>query len=295
MAQTTKRKQKKKKKRSNGRNSAVIAVIILLLLLAVTVFFLLRLLHRFPQPEVTLPSEETSVAAPEPPLPESPLISACFGEENGYKTYTDGTITASLGMDISSHQGWIDWYAVAESDVDYVILRAGYRGYGDGSINLDEYFQYNITTANDVGLGVGIYFFSQAITEEEAEAEAHTVLSMISGYNVDYPIYFDWEPVADPTARTANISATELTACAKRFCDTIIEAGYSAGVYFNPSIAANLYQLSELRDYELWLAEYANLPTFPYEVGMWQYCSDGQVPGVDAIVDLNLCFRSYGN
>ena len=217
-----------------------------------------------------------------------------LGTADGYKTYVSDTITAKLGVDISSHQQGVDWTALAESPVDFVILRAGYRGYGDGSVNIDSYFAENIAAARNAGLGVGIYFFSQALTPEEAEEEARTVLSQLADYQIDYPIYYDWEPISDENARTATISATEITSCAQRFCQTVEAAGYRAGVYFNLAMAQNYYHLIDLEDYEFWLAEYQDVPTYPYTFGMWQYTNEGSVPGVTGNVDMNLCFKAYG-
>ena len=294
MAQTTKKPATKKKKTKRKQASQPMNVVLILLIsLAFCLFLLIKLLGHSAQ-EAPAPSPSPSIAAA-PTLPPSTLALECFGTENGYKTYAADSVTAELGLDVSSHQGWIDWNAVAESDVDYVILRAGYRGYDSGSINQDEYFEYNIASATATDLGVGIYFFSQALSEEEAAAEAYTVLSLIEGYEIDYPIYFDWEPVSDETARTATISATEVTACAKKFCQVIEEAGYEAGVYFNLSMANHYYHLYELMEYEFWLAEYQDTPSYPYAIDMWQYTSHGSVPGIDTRVDLNLSFTSYGS
>lgn len=290
MTQTSKKKKKKKK---THRQQPVVIVLMLILLVFFAGMGLYRVLeHTYQEPAEPSPSPSVSTA---PTLPPSTLAVECFGMVNGYKTYESDDVTAVLGLDISSHQGWIDWNAVAESDVDYVILRAGYRGYDTGSINQDEYFEYNIASATATDLGVGIYFFSQALTPDEAAAEAHTVLALVEGYDIDYPIFYDWEPVSDATARTSTISATEVTACAKRFCEIIEDAGYQAGVYFNLSIASNYYHLYELKDYEFWLAEYQSVPSFPCAFDMWQYTSDGSVPGVSTNVDLNLSFTSYGS
>ena len=287
MAAAKKKKKKKKKKKTTGNSQAVLVAVVILLLLIAALFFLMRLL-RAPAPE-PVPSPSVSVA---PTLPPNSLAAECFGVENGYKTYRSDTVTAALGLDVSSHQGYIDWTQVAASGVDYVILRAGYRGYGDGSIHTDETFETNIAAASQAGLGIGVYFFSQALSPEEAEAEAHTVLSLIEGYSLDYPVYFDWEPVSDDGARTATISSTELTACAKRFCQTIESAGYQAGVYFNLTMAINHYHLYDLKDYEFWLAEYQDTPTYPFTFGMWQYTNQGTVPGIETSVDLNLSFNT---
>lgn len=224
-------------------------------------------------------------------MPPTELLQECFGTENGYKTYQSETLSAELGIDVSSYQGWIDWEQVSQSGVDYAILRAGYRGYTHGDTKTDDYFPYNLEAATAAGLDVGVYYFSQALTEEEAVAEAKEVLALVEGYELSYPIYFDWETVEHSDARTDTISSTELTACARAFCETVEKAGYRAGVYFNLSTAFQLYHLEELLDYEFWLAEYRDTPTYPFKIHMWQYTDTGTVPGIDANVDLNLSFR----
>lgn len=291
MAKAKKSTKKKKKKKSDSQNrQALLIILILLMVLILSLFLLIRFLRPY---AASTPESAPSVS-PVPTLPPSTLTAECFGAENGYKTYVSDTVNAALGLDVSSHQGAIDWTAVAESDIDYVILRAGYRGYGDGSIHEDETFASNIAAAAEAGLKIGVYFFSQALSPEEAEAEAHTVLSLIKDFRIDYPVYFDWEPVSDENARTATISATDLTACAKRFCQTIEEAGYRAGVYFNLNMAQHHYLLYELKDYAFWLAEYQDIPSYPFAFGMWQYTNQGYVPGIETSVDLNLAFNASG-
>lgn len=289
-AKKSTRKKKKKKKAHDQNRKALMIVLILLAVLILSLFLLLRFLRPY---EASAP-EPTPSVSPIPTLPPNTLAAECFGSENGYKTYVSDTVNAALGLDVSSHQGAIDWTAVAESGIDYVILRAGYRGYGDGSIHEDETFAANIAAASQAGLKIGVYFFSQALSTEEAEAEAHTVLSLIKDYQIDYPVYFDWEPVSDENARTATISSTDLTACAKRFCETIQEAGYRAGVYFNLNMAQQHYLLYELKDYAFWLAEYQDTPSYPFAFGMWQYTNQGYVPGIETSVDLNLAFNTSG-
>lgn len=297
MAQNTKskkRRKKAKKRRSKQRSQALTMVLAIAFLLILAVFLLRIMLRQQTPPEDTSTVSAESVTE-QPQMPANTLMETCFGEENGYKTYQSGTVTAKLGLDVSSHQGWIDWGAVADGPADFVILRAGYRGYSDGSINPDSYWEYNISSATATDLGVGVYFFSQALSPEEAAAEAYTVLSMIEGYDIDYPIYFDWEPVSSDQARTANISASEVTACALEFCQTIEAAGYRAGVYFNPSIAGNYYNLYDLKDYEFWLAQYTTTPDFPFAFGIWQYTAEGSLSGISTNVDMNLSFTTYGN
>lgn len=297
MAQSTKPRTKKKtqKRKPKFKNSLTPVAIVLGILVALMAsLFLLCLVFFAPKEKASGNSTENqdiSPATAAPSLPFSELAAECFGTENGYKTYHSDTLTAALGIDVSSHQGWIDWQAVAESDVDYAMLRCGYRGYSQGETNQDEYFAYNLESATAVGLDVGVYYFSQALTEAEAIAEAQEVLAMVEGYSLAYPIYFDWETVEDTSARTSTISSSELTACALAFCRTIEDAGYKAGVYFNLSTATRLYKLYELRDYDFWLAEYQDIPSYPFAIDMWQYTDSGQVPGISTNVDLNLSFR----
>ncbi len=279
-----KTKTKKRKKRRQLSPAPVVAVLLVSLVLFLLLFDLVFRRDTEPTEPETSPSI-TQI------LPSSTLTAECFGEENGYKTYQDADTVGRLGIDVSSHQGWIDWAAVADSGVDYAIIRAGYRGYTDGALNEDETFLYNIEAAIANGLDVGVYCFSQALNAQEAAEEAAYVLELVSGYDLEYPIYFDWESIDDDSARTATISASELTACASAFCAAVEDAGYDAGVYFNLSMAVSLYHLYNLSDYDFWLAEYQDIPTYPYAIHMWQYSCEGSVPGISTKVDLNLSFQ----
>ena len=197
------------------------------------------------------------------------------------------------GVDVSSHQQDIDWQAVADSGVEYAIVRVGYRGYTDGEIFPDTMARENIEGALAAGLDVGVYFFSQATSEQEAKEEAWAVLDTIDGYPIRYPVLFDWEGVADDTARTDNVTGPEMTQFALAFCGEVDRAGYTAGVYFNQSYGYNSFDLRALRDYEFWLAEYDDAQSFAYEVQLWQYDYQGRVPGIETTVDLNLCYKDY--
>ncbi len=289
MASSTARKKRRKKRRGKkaGRSAALWIVILLLAVLGMLLLF--RTAFRMGQAQRPVP-EEPSPAVTQP-LPPSTLDKDCFGWGNGFKTYSDGVLRARVGVDVSSHQEEIDWAAVSESGVDFAVIRAGFRGYGDGSTQQDEYFTRNMEGALANGLDVGVYFFSQALNPEEARAEAHEVLSMISGYDVRYPIYFDWEPIDGDEARTDTISARELTDCALAFCQVIEDAGYEAGIYFNLTMAIHYYHLTELKDYTFWLAEYQEVPSFPFAFSMWQYSDKGAVAGISTAVDLDLCFE----
>lgn len=196
------------------------------------------------------------------------------------------------GIDVSSHQKEINWQEVADAGVEFAIVRVGYRGYTDGNLFPDSLAKENLDGALAAGLDVGVYFFSQATSEEEAVEEARFVLDAVEGYELRYPVYYDWEGIIEE-ARTDDVTGEEMTAFARAFCEEIEAAGYRAGVYFNQSYGYNSFDLHELRDYEFWLAEYADTQSFAYEVRMWQYDCEATLPGIETTIDLNLCYYDY--
>lgn len=224
-----------------------------------------------------------------PPLEVNPYGAGDFAYNNGYLTCLAGKST--LGIDVSSHQGTIDWAKVAQTDIGFAMVRIGYRGYGDGKLCVDSMWQDNVQGAQENGLMVGIYFFSQAITVEEAVEEAKFVVELLDGMDLDLPIVFDWEQISD-TARTANMDAQILTACALAFCRQVEKAGYEPMVYFNIDITNRLLDLEQVQQsgYKFWLAMYTDRMTYPNKIDMWQYTDGGMVPGINGNVDLNLYF-----
>ena len=141
-------------------------------------------------------------------------------------TYKSDTVTSRTGIDVSEYQGNIDWAKVKASGIEFAIIRVGYRGYSTGKIVQDAGFAANIKGAEAAGLKVGVYFFSQAITADEASEEADYVLSCIKGCSLEYPVVFDWEPMGVSTARTDGLSTSVLDGCAGTFCGRITAAGY---------------------------------------------------------------------
>ncbi len=209
--------------------------------------------------------------------------------DTGYMTYSDDNITASkLGIDVSSHQGTIDWETVATTEVDFVMIRLGYRGYTEGGLVLDTSYEENITGALENGIPVGVYFYSQAISYEEGVEEAEYVLENISGYDITYPIVIDTEQTEADGARANDITNDERTDAVVGFCETIKAAGYTPMIYANRNWYAKSLDMDRLGDYKLWLAQYANVPDFPYLFTGWQYTSEGTVSGITGYVDLNV-------
>lgn len=208
-----------------------------------------------------------------------------FFFEDGFMHYSD---TPHLkGIDVSVHQGVIDWQAVADSGIDYAIIRAGYRGSTVGELYEDEQFLYNFEEAKNAGIKVGIYFFSQALTTEEAVAEAKFVCDLLEDEQLDFPIYYDWEYIG---GRVSHISDVPLTQCAISFCEEVKAQGYQAGVYFNQEFGYYYLDLTKLQDYHLWLAEYNDIPTFRYHFDCLQFTDSGRIDGIETDVDLNILF-----
>lgn len=213
---------------------------------------------------------------------------------NGFVKYTGGgDLVSKIGVDISEHQGIIDWEKVKKAGIDFAIIRAGYRTYGGGIITLDGNFLDNIEGAQDVGIDVGVYFFSQAINTEEAIEEADAILNAIAGHHITYPVIYDWELIYDDRARTDSVSVETLADCCVAFCERVKSAGYTPMIYQNTSTATYKLDLPRVKDYDFWLAEYATFPTFYYKYDIWQYSSSGTVDGIDGVVDLNICFKDY--
>ena len=222
-------------------------------------------------------------------LKKSSLNANKFHESNGIITY-DG---AALGIDVSEFQTVTDWNAVKQAGVDFVMVRGGRRGYETGLIVEDTDYRRNIEGAQEAGLDVGVYFFSQAVTTNEAREEARFVLDCIKDYEISYPVVFDWESTEKAEARTFEMKNDQLNTIAHAFVDTIEEAGYHPMLYFYKYLGYKQYVLDEFADCDFWLSEPADRPTFYYETAMWQYAVDGEIPGVEGAVDLDICFKPY--
>lgn len=230
-----------------------------------------------------LPSE-TGFRAAQPANPYGPEDFEYQGE---YLACTAGT--AVLGVDVSSHQGEIDWEQVRSAGMEFAIIRIGYRGYTSGGVYADEYARANLEGARAAGLKVGVYFYSQALDEGEALREARFCLDFLDGEALDLPVVFDWEYAGEDT-RSAEMTRDALMACTRTFCREVEEGGYEAMIYFNPHIAENLLTLEELQEYPFWLAMYTDQMSWPYSVDMWQYTATGSVPGIEGDTDINLWF-----
>jgi len=200
---------------------------------------------------------------------------------------------AIQGIDVSKFQGDIDWTAVAADGIEFAFLRVGYRGYTEGMIYGDDYFHQNAQNATDNGINVGVYFFSQATTTEEALEEANFVLNEIKDYRVSYPIVFDMEDIAGAVERTSYLTKDEITAITIAFCDKIANAGYTPMIYGNSHWFFSKLDLEQIAKYDKWYAQYSREPYYPYAFTVWQYSNSGIVNGTNGAIDRNLSFVDY--
>jgi len=207
--------------------------------------------------------------------------------------YSDSGLDVRYGIDVSQHQNAIDWDKVAGNGVDFAIIRMGYRGYSKGALNTDPYFEYNVESALAAGIDVGIYFFSQAVSVEEALEEAEYMLAAIKDYDVSYPVVFDWEPMHYSGSRTNTYDGKVVTDCAIAFMDRVAEAGYTPMMYYNKSMAYLRLDVERLEAYPTWLAQYsAEYPDYIYHFDMWQY-GTAAVDGVEGECDVNISFVDF--
>lgn len=211
-------------------------------------------------------------------------------ESGEYQYLKDGQVISHKGIDVSKHQGEIDWNLVAQDGVEFAFIRVGYRGYGSGKMVEDEYFEDNIKGAIAAGIKVGVYFYSQAVNEEEILEEAAFVLEKIAPYRIECPVVFDVERVAGDEGRMNNISVEERTALTLLFCQTIESSGYRSMIYHNTEMGVMLLNLEALEGYEKWFAAYSDIFYYPYEHKIWQYSQTGKVQGINGDVDLNISF-----
>lgn len=214
--------------------------------------------------------------------------------ENGRFQYLEnGQVVSHMGIDVSKYQGKIDWEKVAADGVEFVFLRLGLRGYESGKLVEDETFQTNIQGALAHGIKVGVYFFSQAVTEAEAVEEANFVLERIAPYQIDCHVVFDVEKVGSSTARMNQLTPQERTNVTIAFLDTIEAAGYKSMFYHNMETALLLLELERLENYDKWFAYYGEDLYYPYAYGVWQYSEKGSINGISGEVDMNIAFKMW--
>ena len=215
------------------------------------------------------------------------------------KTYKHSSAFANAimvdGVDVSYVQkNNVDWEKAKADGVDFAIIRVGARGYGEaGKLIEDDYYKQNIEAAQDAGLMVGVYFFSQALNSLEAYAEAAYTLELIEGYELDLPVYMDYEFSGGSDGRLTNaqLSRLHMTENAEMFCNTIEEAGYKAGFYANRNFLNNTVNGKAIGEqWPVWLASYDTFTDYSGNYHMWQYSSSGYVDGYSSRLDVNFMY-----
>ncbi len=217
-------------------------------------------------------------------------------ETGEYNYVEDGTTVSLKGVDVSKYQETVDWNKVAADGVEFAMIRLGFRGMGSkGTCELDPYFKQNIEGAKKAGIDVGVYFFTQATTVEEAKEEARFVIDNLKGYDITWPVVYDTEAITSYKAARANVLSREVrTACAKAFLEEIKAAGYTPMLYANTRWSVLKLDMSQLSEYDFWYAYYGDALYYPYDFTMWQYTSAGTVDGIKGNADLNISFVDYG-
>lgn len=191
------------------------------------------------------------------------------------------------GIDVSTHQGVINWNNVKNDGIEFAILRIGY---GSRESQKDAQFENNYNGAKSVGIPVGVYLYSYAQNTSEAKAEAETCIKWLNNRHLDLPVYYDVEDKIQE-----NVDKNTLTNMCIAFCDTIEKAGYWAGIYTNKSWAMNKVNGHELgKRYTYWVAQYNNECTYTGSYDMWQYTSSGYVNGINGRVDMNYLYKDLG-
>ena len=207
-----------------------------------------------------------------------------------YEFGPDGVISSAdigkMGIDVSKWQKDIDWSLVSASGVDFAIIRCGFRGSLSGQLVEDPYFRQNIEGAIANGINVGVYFFTQAITEQEAIEEASMAIQMCQGYQITLPIYIDSENAVN--GRANNLDRATRTRCLEAFCETINNSGYTGGVYASKTWYYDKVYAQSLEKYNIWVAQYNTECNYVGKTDLWQYSSKESIAGITGFVDVNL-------
>lgn len=217
----------------------------------------------------------------------------CLETSGSIKTYSDrkNKVSARLGVDVSVHQGTVNWSKLKAQGVKFAMVRLGFRGYKTGQLVLDKNFEKNVRGAQKAGLDVGVYFFSQAVSETEAKEEAAYVLDHIKGMNINYPVVFDQEAYTEAKTRTDDLTGKQATANCVAFCQAVKDGGYLPMVYMNSDWATQMYNMKTLADSLIWYADYRENPTLENGFSMWQYTAKGKLNGVGSTyIDIDLLF-----
>ncbi len=259
----------------------------------VFVFFVLSVMYGLLTSFLHKDRSEVEIVEYVDPVYKHPYQAVGFqNQANGLAMYEDAVYTSSIGIDVSEHQGSIDCSTLKQQGVSFVMVRCGYRGYSEGILHRDGQFLANMDKVKQANLRRGVYFFSQAVSVEEAIEEANYVISLVSPYDLDLPIGYDMEYVTDHD-RIANLTREEKTAIALAFVKQLREYGYKSYVYGSSWWLEDVIAMEDLQDdVKFWVAEYGgSVPGFVHDFEMWQYSEQGRLNGISTPVDMNLLIK----
>lgn len=227
------------------------------------------------------------------------LLSGCGGP----KRQTQEVQKTVMGIDVARFQGIVDWKEAAKSNVNFAYIRVGYRTSADGVITEDSTARYNMQEAAAAGIPIGVYFFSTAVSKEEAQEEARWVAEMVAKYPITYPVVYDCEGYLERDSRQYGLSKSKRTDNALAFLKTIEKLGYEGMFYAskNEMQGNNHWEVSRIQKrYKIWVAQYPEVPypqtpqsSYLGDHQMWQFSTQGQIPGISQNVDMNLAYFGY--
>lgn len=317
----------KKRRRKKKHDMQVLLVIVLAVILAcgIGVGILTALFGIFGNEKVSSDTKEIAeVTRQEELVSEEPIEESdaedpqseenLVSEETGAQTEITKILIAdnaaetsetTIGIDVSKFQGTIDWAAVADAGVDFAMVRVGYRTQSTGEIVADTNAKYNMQEATANGLQIGAYFFSTAVSEEEAVEEAKWVADYIAQYQITYPVAYNCEGFENPDNRQYNLTKTQRTDNAMAFLNEIYEQGYTPMFYASKSeMEGDLkWETSRLeKSFKIWVSQYPEVPYPETAVSnyggahdMWQYTNNGTIVGISKPVDVNVAYFGYAN
>lgn len=214
-------------------------------------------------------------------------------EEPVMKYFQNGAKQSQLGAVLKDSCGNVNFELLRKAGVEFVMIRAGYRGYESGIISPDEMFDTYVQGATDAGLKIGVYFESQAVTEEEAAQEADYTINLIFERNITFPVVFKSGLVPNATSRVEYLTKSQISQLGNTFCERVAQAGYKPAVYGDKYWLLRKMDLTQLGAYDVWLSQEGEKPDYPYEFSMWQYDNAVEIGGIDAEIPLCISFVDY--
>lgn len=229
------------------------------------------------------------------------LILSLFSGCGGPSRVTKETEETTFGIDVAKYQGTVDWQTLARSGIDFAMVRLGYRTMSDGVIQEDSNGRYNLQEGSKAGIALGVYFFSSAISQEEAVEEANWVAGIIAQYPITYPVVYDCEGFHSDQSRQYGMTKEARTDVALAFLKTIEKHGYEGMFYSSKHELENEWEMDRIeKNYKIWVAQYPQTPypgtersSYTGTHHMWQYSKEGAVAGITQPVDLNVAYFGY--